>query len=293
MINNCKMCLYNYNILVFIILYMNTSFFNCLNAVLWINLDRSEDRMEYMENLLNPLAVPNIRISAVDGIIHDTKDMIIQNHATEILSSGIKACTLSHLKAMLCAKEKCDDNQYVMICEDDVSFRNVKYFTAKGMTLETIIKMAPEFDVLTLHKTTVNTYPNLYIDWNDELSKGNHIGSAVCYIVSKKGIDKICNKFNYDEQTNKYTIHTNDNIVSDVLLYKGNKAFCYNYNVVTTLDETSTLHSEHLLFHKLSSYVNDMNMIKDLTNNNTEDVNYMHNIHHDIIQYLLEQNKQK
>ena len=72
---------------------------NFIDYILWINLDRSIDRFNYMNNLLSNLNIKNKRIEAIDGNNLDVKSL--KNFkVNRILINYEIACTLSHIKAI-------------------------------------------------------------------------------------------------------------------------------------------------------------------------------------------------
>ena len=236
---------------------------NYIDHIVWINLDRSIDRKEKLENTLNKLLVKNTRISAVDGKNKNIRNLIPFN--TPNLSDAEIATTLSHLNAIHYLKNL--DGNYFMVIEDDVIFDNIYLINSN---LENIIKSSPEFDILLLHKIYLNELTDLYTDWNEENNKSsyyyneiyspNAIWSAAAYIISKKGIENICNKINYDGE--KYIFNINYFHVADLLLFKESKTYVYKYNFLDTINKYSTIHNEQLIFQKKSSLY-QLNCIKN------------------------------
>uniref|UniRef100_A0A6C0I865 Glycosyl transferase family 25 domain-containing protein n=1 Tax=viral metagenome TaxID=1070528 RepID=A0A6C0I865_9ZZZZ len=204
---------------------------NGISLILWINLDRSIERRKHMETTLKEIDVPNIRIEAIDS-------------QTENINP-LKCCTMSHLKAIKYLLNKPGD--YFMICEDDVIFDNISYL----LDLQTIIKNAPEFDILSVYKNELITEDNNYINWNYERKKGNKFTGAVCYIISKKGITNILNKNESFEE-------------ADIYLYKNVKSYVYKYNIVSTLNTDSTLHRYFLRLYRISQK-NNLEQLKKLS----------------------------
>jgi GR25 family glycosyltransferase involved in LPS biosynthesis len=90
-----------------------------LPHILWINLDRSADRREYMTKELTTRNLSNTRISGIDGQLLD-----IPVHNARKSEIG---CTMSHLKAIQFFAES-DLGKYCIIAEDDLSFEYVEYW---------------------------------------------------------------------------------------------------------------------------------------------------------------------
>ena len=227
---------------------------NGIEHILWINLDRSIDRKNYMNNILNQISIPNTRISAVDG--KKLENYQFQNlKYTHKLSDSEKACSLSHIKAINYIKNKNFEGNYFMICEDDISFDNLQYFKKN---IKTIIEEAPEFDILLIHKIHDKELKNNYENWKDSFieSKLKHIGGAASYIISRKGIDKLCKIAINFIDSNLFIFDDKELHVSDIYLYKHLDTYVYKYNYITTLTEESTIHNDHLNTHKKNNNFN-------------------------------------
>jgi GR25 family glycosyltransferase involved in LPS biosynthesis len=93
--------------------------------VLWINLNSSEERRSYMENLLKSYNIENTRISAINGVDSNSNDLDICMKHPE-LSDAENACSCSHLIALRYFIEKTNEDK-IVIFEDDVSFEFLEY----------------------------------------------------------------------------------------------------------------------------------------------------------------------
>jgi GR25 family glycosyltransferase involved in LPS biosynthesis len=225
----------------------NLNNINFISGIAWINLDRSHKRRDYMINILKDINIPNYRINAIDGKVYeDIKAVYEDIPAERELSKSEIACTLSHIKAINYLKNI--PGEYFMICEDDISFDNIILFE---YDLKTIILECPKFDILLLNKTFLNPIDEKYSNWNDYYyNKKMQIGSAVCYIISRSGIDKIIENAKYIDDNN-FKLNKNHNFdVSDIYIYKNLETYVYKYNYITTLFEESTIHNNHLNYHK-------------------------------------------
>ena len=223
---------------------------NGIDHIAWINLDRSQDRRLHMENILSKLRVPNTRIQAVDGKITDLSTIKLLEAQ---MTNYEKACTLSHIKSI--SHFKNIKGKYFMVLEDDVSFNNLKFF---DFDLKTIIKNAPKFDLLLLEKKYNQNLSSLYTKWNSSMY------STACYIISRNGIEKILKKATFENSN--FCVYKPLN-VADNYLYNGLDTYVYKYNFVSTLDETSLIHPNHLGIHKHSSLIHYISMLNDLVFN--------------------------
>ena len=212
---------------------------NFIDHIVWINLDRSKDRKAHMENLLKDLIISNTRISAIDGNRDDVFSMI-NPIETDRTKSEI-ACTLSHIKAINYLKNM--KGNYFLVCEDDISFENI---TLIDSNLEKIIKESPPFDILLISKIYTNNLYQLHTNWNEEANKNNMIWSTASYIISRKGIENICNKVTYN---NIFRFNINYIHVADLFLYKLSETYVYKYNFISTINKDSNIHENQLDYH--------------------------------------------
>jgi GR25 family glycosyltransferase involved in LPS biosynthesis len=164
-------------------------------------------------------------------------------------------CTLSHIKAINYLKDVKGD--YFLICEDDITFKNINLIPK---TLKEIITNAPKFDILLIHKIYCNQFSNIYTNWNEEYNKDKtthdyQICSTAAYIISRNGINKVCNDVcYYDSQTNKFKFYKQIS-VADIFLYNNTNAWVYKYNFIGTKDEDSLIHRNHIKYHIRSSKI--------------------------------------
>lgn len=259
-----KQLLDNKNPLEILKLKPNLNKLNFISGIAWINLDRSTQRKEYMEKLLNQINIPNYRISAIDGKAYkDIKSIYGNIPLQKELTNSEIACTLSHIKAINYLKDIPGD--YFIVCEDDISFNNIVFF---DKNLETIIKECPKFDILILNKTYLKPLKELYSKWIDYYVEEplDHIGSTVCYIISRNGINKLIKNAKYINDNN-FILNKDHNLsVSDIYIYKNLDTYVYKYNFISTLLEESTIHNNHLNHHKKNDFIQLGIILKDFYN---------------------------
>ena len=219
---------------------------NGIDAILWINLERSENRRNNMEKILQNINIPNFRINAIDGKNNNVRDIISIQYERELSNYEI-ACTLSHLKAVNYLKNL--EGEYFMICEDDISLDTILLF---NNDLNDIIKKSPKFDILLINKIWRFKFDQLYPEWNDYWKNNMQIAGAGCYIISRCGINKIINNAEYIDDDN-FIFNTNKKFdVSDIYLYANLETFVYKYNFISMVYEESTIHDDHLMANNLS-----------------------------------------
>ena len=231
---------------------------NFIDHIVWINLNRAPIRKNNMEKLLNKLFINNTRIEAIDG----KDDKVINNLEFNKLKKGASlnnyeiACVLSHIKAINYLSNI--DGDYFLVCEDDIDFFNTQYFTK---TLENIIKECPyDFDILQIAKTQEISFEkkNLY-------EKYNRTWGAFAYIITKKAVKKLVEFANYNFENNNFNINIPLK-VSELFIFQNLNTYTYKYNFINTLNVDSSIHNNHLLWHRKCSLIGLYDVLINLEN---------------------------
>ena len=128
-------------------------YFDGIDIIYWINLDRSVDRRDKMIDMLKHIPVKNERIIATDGknISHEkllSNFNRSNNEATiDEYSALLYSCTLSHLTAINIFSNT--NYKYALILEDDATLEYVDYWDKK---ISDIMKEAPnDWELLLLN----------------------------------------------------------------------------------------------------------------------------------------------
>jgi len=237
---------------------------NGISEILWINLDRSEERRLHMEQELSHIDIPNTRIQAIDGKIEEDLFQYIYTHdkipnvndgSTRLITQYEIACTLSHLKAIHHLKTVQGD--YFLILEDDITFENMKYIP---FDLNTIIQESPPFDILQIF---TNSYDNeKWVGNNSNYARSNLCTGTVGYIISRNGINTITEKFPIVNNILQKKI--SELSLADELLYIHCNSYQYKYALLEMLNKDSTIHPDHIDFQKKSQQKNRERIIDDL-----------------------------
>jgi len=225
---------------------MNNHKINYISGIAWINLDRAIHRKTHMENILQNINIPSYRISAVDGKNEDFYKIINGINLERKMNNYEIACTLSHLKAIQHVSKL--EGSYFIICEDDIIFSNLNIINTD---LENIIKKCPDFDILLLHKIYIHKLNEEYTNWNEHINRlgiDYQIAGAAAYVISRKGINNILGKANYENNILNYNM-TNKFDVSDMFLYIHSNTYVYKYNFIAVLGVDSNIHAEHIIHH--------------------------------------------
>jgi len=234
---------------------------NGIGHILWINLERVHQRRDYMKSILSTLDIPNTRIDAIDGKTFDMTEYKQYTHMTNFEVG----CTLSHVKTNNIAKKIFDNpefkSDYIMVCEDDISFEG----TILAMkNLEEIIKEAPEFDILQIHKMFFHEIPNVYSKWSELSKPGDCVIGTSCYIISRKGANHFVNNVATYEEPNKFKLIKTNFHVADFYTYTNTNTIVYKYNFLNTLNNDSCIHPDHLDYQSKATLFQLLEIFKNL-----------------------------
>lgn len=210
--------------------------------VLWINLDRYDERRTYMEGQLNYWGITDHhRISGVDGK-EDDATSYLKGKVPSLMNHGELGCVLSHLNAIRYFVEETDLSE-VVIMEDDVDLNTAKYwnFTWKDMRKRMPINFdACQFTIINPISLVLRLHHRFINDF-----------SAACYLLTRHHAEKI---LRLHQRGDQWKIDQNilPRPVSEDLILDSGKTYAtplFNYR----LDLGSAIHTEHIdVFHKSS-----------------------------------------
>jgi GR25 family glycosyltransferase involved in LPS biosynthesis len=212
-------------------------YFDMIDIIYWINLDRSNNRRKNMEYNLKHFTTPNKRIVATDAkLLKD--DQLYQkfiNYGKFNRTKTEYACLHSHLKTI----DEFSNSPYsiALICEDDLSLEYVKFWDKK---ISEIINNAPkDWDIIMLNYVTAQKITELYTYNNN-----GKISSCVSYIINKNSAKKLINSIKKD---NKYILYKNIFHTADDYIYSLLKTYVYKYPYFTYPDiNDSTIEESHV-----------------------------------------------
>ena len=231
---------------------MNEFLLKGIPPILWINLDRSKDRSEYMNNLFDEYNLLHTRISGCDGNNYKDFCIIDDNYIQENKDKKYEIGTLcSHLKAIEYFANSDDLGDLIIITEDDLSFEYLPYW---GYKLSSYISFTPkDFEILQLAQT-YNSQKILesFLQDNYILRIRKHpincVWGAVAYAIKKSCAKKIVDKFirkidgkydlNYLKQYCYNEAFVRVTLLSDYFLYKYN--ITYTIPLFTTNNDFDT-----------------------------------------------------
>jgi GR25 family glycosyltransferase involved in LPS biosynthesis len=208
-----------------------------VDVIYWINLDRSTDRRQRMEQMFQDPVFKGkkiVRVSAVDGKAQNIDQVLNANFEGMQPDKFTKveyACTLSHLNAIKQFSESNDE--VALIMEDDMTLEFKPYWKK---SVKQIIDSAPyDWDIVQLCYITSNTIPSKFYTKNP----GN-IYSTGAYIINKK-------------YTPTKILKQNINHSADHYLFTLSNTYVYKYPMFIYADnETSTIHPDHIEIHNKS-----------------------------------------
>lgn len=207
--------------------------------ILWINLDKSTNRRDYMENLLKSHDLKNTRISAINGIDKSDYELFYFCKKNNSIQTVENACTASHFKALKYFVEETTDNR-IIIFEDDVSFEFLEYIPYNWSEFE---KSLPEiYDVIQLA---------IYSDYDIEhtlvkFSPERKYYCTTAYMITRQAAVKLIDMY-FSKILNKLDLSNKPFATADTALYSLPNT--YSIPIFTYQGYDSTIHSSHLDSH--------------------------------------------
>lgn len=229
----------------------------------WINTDKCIERREYMEKQFNEKNIKNIRVAAETP--ESIKKYTILRHPESNETDLEMSCLISHLKAI---KEGYDSGEdYFCIMEDDMQIEKLNFDTIfKHIKLKeeednTVIENLQLYTIS--HSFIMKIYKeNILNNSNFLIKRIDGYPSAGYYIMSRKGAEKLLNKFILEPL--KYDFSYSSWTVADNYVYEPINTYMLTYPIAISItDFGSTLHNSHIPNHVLAN-----NIIKHIWNIN-------------------------
>jgi len=222
-----------------------------------------------MENQFKEKNIDNVRVSAITP---DDFDIVLANkrpltckHPGCVNCEYEFACISSHIKAMKEAITNTNDEWFVVMEDDMLLPYDIDY--------DTLIKDAPpDFEILQLCISYGNTveflYNNLLLNNKLHFIKWQYLlPCAGMYIVSRKGAEKLVNKFYVN---GKYDFSSCEfQIVADVALYSTANTYTATFPCsYPNIEMGSEIHPHHLDAHQ-SAIIVIKNVLSHAMSNKT------------------------
>jgi len=236
----------------------------------WINIDKSTDRKEFMENQFKKYNIENYRVSAItpddfeDVLVHKPPFFCGNPECLAINAKNCKyefACTCSHIKA--CVEALKHDDDYFMIIEDDI-------IIPFELDFDKIINELPFdadiFQMLVLYSPSINAlYDKLYKNNIKYIKYQPILPSTGMYLISRRGAQRLINL--YMNQDDKYDFSSFNSVkVADMILYSSVTTYvstiplCYPH-----IQLESEIHPDHINEH--TKAINSITNILEKTEN--------------------------
>lgn len=228
----------------------------------WINIDKCNERRLYMEEQFKEKQINNLRINAStpESLINDINDnppyfcgnpYCLYNNCNDCKFEY--SCIASHLRAIKKGYEELTDENYFIVCEDDIFIPFKPNF---NLIIENLPKDFDIFQMMVLDKDASEKLYNNHYKKQEYYVKHDvtkSYWSTGMYLISKNGAKKLIDFF-YDNNTNKFHINKGNSVKqADVLLY----VFCNTYTstiplCVPNLNFISEIHPHHMILHRNS-----------------------------------------
>jgi GR25 family glycosyltransferase involved in LPS biosynthesis len=217
-----------------------------VDVIYWINLDRSLDRRQRMEQMFKDPVFKGkkiVRISAVDGKASNIDQVLNANFEgmqPDKFSKVEYACLLSHINAIKQFSESSDE--VALIMEDDATLEYKPYWKK---TVKQIMENAPnDWEIIQLCINTQKPLAKIYI----RNSGHSQIFGTVTYVINKK-----CANHLKTHKMLQFSEHT-----ADKYLYNQTITYAYKYPMFTyNYNENSTIHQDHINDHNRSKKIID------------------------------------
>ena len=207
--------------------------------ILWINLEKDNDRRQYMENLFNEYNLKNTRIDALDG---NDNNFFITNKKR--INNKEYGCFCSHLKALEYFINS-DLGDYCLIAEDDLSFEYLPYW--KKTFWEYINETPDKYDIVQLSQIySFNKIKKYTYDLTTKIHvvkhERNYYGCGL-YLITKDGAKKILNTI--PKKDGKYELSNVKTVISDSYIYGIVNSYTIPLFTHNT-DFISNIHQDHI-----------------------------------------------
>ena len=213
-------------------------YFNLIDSIYWINLERSVDRRFKMEQMLNLFPVKNIRFNAIDGMTISDEELYGKFKTKQFYRRKVEyACLLSHLSVIKTFSES--DSNYALIFEDDMNLELLKFW---NKPIDEILNSAPkDVDIIMLAYMS-----NSKLSKTFTLNKGN-IYSCGAYIISNSAAKKLISNIYKDDkyELNDYIPGMMKQHVSDSFIFAELNTYVYKYPYFTYPTDNDTNINPH------------------------------------------------
>lgn len=225
----------------------NIDYLDGIDVIYWINLDRSKDRRERMEEMFKDPVFKGkniVRIKAVDGKDPNIDEILKKNFddMNPKLTKLEYACTLSHINAM--REFAKTDYKIALILEDDTTLDFKPYW--KKTTKQIMDEAPSDWDILQLNYTLSHEFvskPKMLKDLKLYAKNNETFWGTGSYIINKNNINKLLTNRSVYDGADGYIFKT---LITYIYKYP---LFTYKYH------EQSLIHQEHVKHHNKSKKI--------------------------------------
>lgn len=220
-----------------------------------INMNKSTERLSYIDELFKKYDVSYERVEAVDGEISDMSSYCTIPHATgpgvgsdnSYYTNTVLAAMISHLRAMQAfVNDASNTDDYAVITEDDVAFDFCEYWDC---SLNEYIKKAHDsWEVIQL--VCSRTSIKLIEDYAHSYARGYGF-SATAYLIKRNKAKEFVEKNLKDGILQNDIGIDHGKYIADYFIYTQSITFAYLPSLFTYRDNNdSYIHPSHLGIHE-------------------------------------------
>jgi GR25 family glycosyltransferase involved in LPS biosynthesis len=232
--------------------FENKNYMDGVDAIYWINLDRSKERRDNMIKVLEDPVFQNvekIRVSATDGKDKNNTYKKIGNYnKQDEITDYEYACLISHLDSINEFSRSNYNN--AIIFEDDITLEFMPFW---DKSIKDVMDNAPsDWEIIMLW---YNVEDNGFV--LSDYEKFNKHYYALAYLINKKGAKRLIEK-SFD--SGKYNLVDDYSHKSDYYIYGSLNTYVYKYPYfVYKTDNDSEIHQDHISKYHVKSKNNALN----------------------------------
>jgi len=226
---------------------------NGIDVIYWINLDRSQDRRNSMQEIFNDPAfngIKNTRFSAIDYKSNDILDYFRIEGNDYRNNKAEYACFLSHLETIKqFSNSNLPDESVALILEDYITLEYKPYWKK---SIKQVIDNAPsDWQIIMLNYTFLGgiEFPDLstFNEYEKRNITDRRLFCAAAYLIKKSSAKQFMNKIYID---GKYELDmTIEMHHADEYLFTALTTYVYKYPYFTYKTDDSLLHPKDVDNH--------------------------------------------
>jgi len=229
---------------------LKTNYLDGIDAIYWINLQRSTERRNAMLQMFNDIVFKDIPIERINASDGKEEDIMTNYKFTSTPNTKLEyACLLSHLNAIKTFSES--KYNIALIMEDDATLEFKPYWKNR---INKIMENAPsDWEIIQLCYIITDKLPtHTFTKINNNLTNSAKYFSMCAYIIKKDAAKKLIQQI-YSYSTDKYILHNNIKHEADIYIYSLLTSYTYKYPFfIYKTDNDSNIHDDHIENHNKS-----------------------------------------